>query len=164
MVTEMNSLKRMSRAFLRDPGGAVAIEYALLLPLLILLAVGVADYGGLAYRSTQLEAAVRAGVQYALVDGSSGDTSGIQEAVYAAMGLEPATGALTFSITYQYVCPDGTTVAGLSTYCDAADTVSPGYYMRLTVTETYEMWLPYPAIPESYDITEEVMVRVLEVS
>jgi len=145
----------------RDTRGAIGVEYALSLPFLILMMVGLVDYGGLAFRETQLEAAARSGGQYALIDGKSGDTAGIEAAVYDALGLDPDSGALSFNITYEWLCPDGTAATSIGDFCGADADIPPGYFMRLNVSESYEMWVPYPLLPETHDITGEVVVRVL---
>jgi Flp pilus assembly pilin Flp len=149
---------------LRNERGAIGLEYALVLPFLILLIIGLVDYGGLAYRETQLEAAVRSGGQYALVDGNSSDVAGIEAVVYEAMGLDPDSGALSFAISYEWMCPDGTAAISIGDFCGADDDIPPGYFMRLGVSETYQMWVPYPLLPETHDITGEVMIRVLRTS
>lgn len=151
----------LSHRWLTDRSGAVAIEFALILPFLAVLAVGLVDYGGLAHRQTQLEAAVRAGAQFALDPGNAQDTVGIQSAVYDAMGLDSQSGALTFVLVYQYLCPDGTVQSSATSYCDGGNTVLPGYYLSIAASEAYEVWLTYPVFPATFDITGEAQVRVL---
>jgi len=149
---------------LKDRAGAIGLEYALVLPFLIMLVVGLVDYGGLAYRQTQLEAAARSGGQYALVDGNSGDTAGIEAAIYEAMELDPASGVLSFAISYQWLCPDGSVASSVGDLCGPDADIPPGYFMNLSVSESYEMWLPYPLFPDTQDITGEVMIRVVQTS
>lgn len=46
-------------------GGAAAVEFALVLPVVLILIVGAVSYGSMMYQQTMLEAAVRAGAAYA---------------------------------------------------------------------------------------------------
>ena len=58
----------MSRlaAFLRHRGGASAAEFALILPLALLILLGIVDVGRYAWALNQTEKAVQAGVRYAV--------------------------------------------------------------------------------------------------
>jgi Flp pilus assembly protein TadG len=77
---------------LRDAGAAVAesrgsaaVEFALLLPFLVTLVLGMSDYGALIYQSMQVAAAAHAGALYALRNGYS--AGAIQTAVAGATNL-----------------------------------------------------------------------------
>src|SRR5437868_3048453 len=67
--------------------GSVAAEFALVAPLLVLIAAGIADFGMLATKSAGLTAATRIGAQYARVYPT--DTIGIQSAIEGAMSAAP---------------------------------------------------------------------------
>ena len=63
--------------FIRARGGAAAIEFAITVPVILLIMVGVTDLGGMLYMHYQLETAVAAGAQYAAINTSSvNSTSG----------------------------------------------------------------------------------------
>ena len=62
--------------------GAVAVEFALVLPVLALLIAGLLDLGNAVNLSTKLDAAARAGAQFAMSYGY--DTQGITNAVSLA--------------------------------------------------------------------------------
>jgi Flp pilus assembly protein TadG len=55
--------KRVGAAFARDTRGAAAIELALITPFMILLLMGVFDFGTIAYTMMQVNAAAFAGAQ-----------------------------------------------------------------------------------------------------
>ena len=57
----------------RDRSGAAAVEFALLMPVLMLLLLGLADFATLASRTLQVEAAARTGANYARRHGWQAD-------------------------------------------------------------------------------------------
>lgn len=67
-----------------SPDGAAVVEFALILPLLLLLLVGIIEFGFAWYRNQTLEAAAREGARTASVGGT---LSEIGDAVEAAVGL-----------------------------------------------------------------------------
>ncbi len=62
---------RFCAAFLGDRSGVAAVEFALIAPTLILVLVGLIDLGGMLYTRFQLDASLSAGANYAMVNGSS---------------------------------------------------------------------------------------------
>lgn len=68
---------RLAAAFLGDRSGVAAVEFALIAPTLILVLVGLIDLGGMIYTRFQLDAALNAGANYAMVNAASvNSTSG----------------------------------------------------------------------------------------
>ena len=106
------------RNFIQDTRGASAVEFALLLPTLVLLLMGVFDYASLSYDAMEVNAAAHAGADYALRNGWS--ASGVQTAVTGATSITvSATPAPTLSsacivngalqTTTSSTCPSGGT-------------------------------------------------------
>jgi Flp pilus assembly protein TadG len=100
---------------LTDPSGAAAVEFAIVLPLLALLLLGLVDYGVGFWEAMMVGNAARAGAYYAAVNGwaSTGTTNdaNIDAAVTNATQL-----SVTASSSYQCMCPtaSGTTITGLT--------------------------------------------------
>ncbi len=68
---------RLAAAFVRDRSGVAAVEFALISPTIILVLVGLIDLGGMLYTRFQLDASLAAAANYAMVNGSSvNSTSG----------------------------------------------------------------------------------------
>ena len=65
------SLKRRLAGLGRDARGVSAVEFALVSPVLILILAGAVDLGGAIYAKFQLDCAVNAAVDYAMVNASS---------------------------------------------------------------------------------------------
>lgn len=91
-------------------GGAAAIEFALLLPVLVLLAMGIVEYGWMLYERSECTRAVREGVRYAVVMPSSGtpDPATIAKTrattVLAGLGID--TTDATFTTKYDDLTKD----------------------------------------------------------
>jgi len=83
-ITAVGGQRHVER-WIADRAGSASVEFALLLPLLSTLVVGMIDYTQLAYQSMEVGAAAHAGADYALHSGFS--SSGIAGAVTAATGL-----------------------------------------------------------------------------
>jgi Flp pilus assembly protein TadG len=60
--------------------GNAAIEFALILPVLLLLVAGIVEYGWLLHQRSQLTRAVREGIRYGVVLDTSGTPSPAQAA------------------------------------------------------------------------------------
>jgi Flp pilus assembly protein TadG len=97
--------------------GAAAVELAITVSFLAVLALGIADYGILMNDSAALMGASRAGAEYAI--GAPSDQTGIEQQVCAFFGLtlsgtscSPVTPAASAPACY---CIDGTSVS-----CNAA--------------------------------------------
>ncbi len=90
-----------------DQRGVSAIEAAIALPVLALALAGTLEFGLNVYNRQQLQAAVQAGVQYALRNPN--DTAGVQSAITAALPAD--AGATVTTPTYACECNDGTAIA-----------------------------------------------------
>jgi Flp pilus assembly protein TadG len=103
----MRALLALMRRLGADRSGISAIEAAISLPVLLLALCGVLEFGLNVYNRQQLQAAVQAGVQYALHNPT--DTTGVQAAITAALPTD--AGATVDTPTYACECNDGTSIA-----------------------------------------------------
>ena len=76
------------RSFRRDQSGASAAEFALVLPLLVLLLLGIIDAGRFMWEYNQAEKATQMGVRFAVATGVV--PTGIRTYSFAASGGVPA--------------------------------------------------------------------------
>lgn len=88
--------------------GAAAVEFALVLPVIMVLAIGAVSYGPIMFQQMMLEAAVRAGATFANVNGN--DTAGITAAVQNAVVYPPQP-----SVTLAEYCTCANDVGGFGT-------------------------------------------------
>ena len=81
--TRISSLRAAVRAFVNGPEGtegAALLEFTLFAPMLMLLILGLTDFGLYIFRMTQVEVAAQAGAQYAIQRGAF-NAAGIAAAV-----------------------------------------------------------------------------------
>lgn len=144
--------------------GTAMVELALLAPLLILLGLGVADFGRVMYASMAVDNAARAGVQHAL-DYRYTDSAGIQAAAVADAGTS-LSGFTTNNVTVTTSClcpgnpaiPPGPPCQSLLGKCAAGK--QPKEYVSVTTTYTFKTIAKYPGIPNSVALTGNATVRV----
>lgn len=65
--------RRRVRAFVRDEGAQSLVEFALVLPVFLLLVTGLFDVGRAVWQENSLAYAAREGTRYAIVHGSAGN-------------------------------------------------------------------------------------------
>ncbi len=150
---------RLSRALrgLRSRRGAVAVELALLSPVIMLMIVGAIDYGGALFERMRLESAARAGAQYALQNpGALDNTAAIEQAVRDASSLvDPLSVSVVPSVFCE--CPDGTAVACGGT-CGGGALLRT--FVAVTVTENFSPMFSYPGIASPITLTGRATIRV----
>ncbi|WP_411339215.1 TadE/TadG family type IV pilus assembly protein [Sphingopyxis sp. J-6] len=121
---------------LRHRAGASGVEFALVLPILIALLIGTIDLGAMAWTKMEVQAAARAGANYALVNATKGfDAVKIQAAATSATNLAvtfPAAPAKAFG------CPDATTgITPGSAGVKCANDEFPGSYVTVQTSTDY---------------------------
>lgn len=152
----------MVAAFRRSRLGSIAIELALLAPVLAGILIAVVDFGGYIYSSMQMQSASRAGAQYAIQStGNASDVTAISDAVLASSS-DLETGLAVTSVTF-CACTDGSTSAvsattGCSGTCPGGD--APAYTVQVTVSKTYTPMFSWPGIPDSLLIEGMTALRV----
>ena len=108
----LNTYRRRRR--LSEECGQSMVEVALMLPFLITLFIGIADFGWLAYCYIEVANAANAGAHYAaqtVID--SADLNGIQAAVSADAGN--LTG-VTSTVSLACTCSDGATTVTCTSF------------------------------------------------
>jgi Flp pilus assembly protein TadG len=136
--------------------GSVAAEFALMAPMMILIAAGIADFGMLATKSVGMAATTRIGAQYARLHPL--DTSGIQSSMQSAMSFAPA---LTFPASFPLSCecPDDTPIA-CSESCATAGRPGPNQvFVRISANQVFTPVLPWPGIPRTLTATTKVRLQ-----
>jgi Flp pilus assembly protein TadG len=111
-----------------DRAGSVMIEFAIGLPVLLLLVVGMLDLGRFGLQKSAMLQGARAGAQYGLV--APNDSVNINSTAQSATGL---TG-VTATSTKFCECVSGTAV-GCGTTCTGGG--SPKTYITVNTTKTF---------------------------
>src|SRR5690242_13579595 len=135
------------RLFIKDEG-VVAIEFGIIASLLILMVIGAADLGFAARHRSQMESAVRAGIQKAIKGGS---VDAVKSAVLDAADL-PADPEAT--VTATKVCYDD---VGAEVDCDAGPA---SIYMEINLQQEHKwiIGLPFLSNPSTLEVTNSVRV------
>ncbi|WP_263365942.1 TadE/TadG family type IV pilus assembly protein [Edaphobacter bradus] len=151
------------RMALCNDHGSSLVELALCMPFLLLLLVGIADFGWIAYSYIELGNATNAGAQYAA-----------QSTTYAAPNNQPAISAavnndaanlsgITTTVTNTCTCSDGSAV---SSCLNAATTCTGTARIITNVTVTTSMpispFISWTGIPTSITLHGQATMRVEE--
>jgi len=140
------------------------LEFAIVLPILLLLLVGVIDMGQYAYLAILVGNAARAGVAYGSQSHiTAGDppTNIIAAARndYQSNGQNPAG----LTVTKNYVC--GCDNAGTITTVDCTTGICPSgqnkvVSLQVNATATYSAIFTFPGIPSPITITRSAVMRI----
>lgn len=148
-------IRRAARMRLGDSGVA-AVEMALATPILLLMVTGSFDFGRILYQEHRLEAAARAGTQYAMQSTTAQtDTSNIIAAVRA--DANDSANALTVASSV-CTCPNGTTVC--STSADCSGSTVAGTYVKVSVSMSYSTLVRYPFVTSPISLSGRSLIRV----
>jgi Flp pilus assembly protein TadG len=160
-VSLISAIQHLFRRFIGGSGvaigGAAAVEFAVIAPLLTAMLIFVTDLGLGFYRKMQVENAAQAGAQYAAVNGFS--TSGVSSAVLAATNFSAISASP--APTQFCGCPTSTGVtaaASCSSACSGGS--APGTYVTVSAQASYSTVFNYPGMASSYNFTAQATVRV----
>lgn len=141
----------------RSISGVAAIEFAIVVPFLILGFIGVADLGIGIYRDMEVRDAAQAGAQYAVLHGFN--TATISAAVtsatpYSSISAEP--GPIQFC---GCATETGITTVTCGSLCSSGQTAAT--YVRVWASATYYPNLLYSSIfPSRFPMTAQSTVRI----
>ena len=139
---------------LRHRGGASGVEFALLLPALIVVLVGAVDVGTLTFQQMQVGAAAHAGAQYALRYGWN--LLGVQAAVTGATSLAVTATPAPQLVKACVVSGVVTTTAG--TTCSSGG--APGSYVLVNASASVPTLVVYATLAMPTTLTAQAMVRI----
>ena len=147
-------LRLALRALRKSDAGSAAVELAMALPMLALLAVGVADFGRAYFTTIAVANATRAGAHYgAQSTQKSGNSTLIEQ---AARNDAADLGTITVTSTRFCKCPDGSSPACTGT---CASFGGPEVFINVTASKTYSFLIDYPGLPPSISITRAAVFR-----
>lgn len=152
------------KVFKREDGVAL-VEFAVIMPMLIMLLLGLVELGRLTYYCILVGNSARAGAAYgAQSDSYANDTTGMQNtAVADAQGLS----AISASATQVCSCWSGTTSSSISCTTDVNTACATGnrvVYASVTVTGVFHPLFSYSSLglPATWTITRTAQLRVSE--
>jgi Flp pilus assembly protein TadG len=151
----------MHRITIRDDKGQAFVELALILPVFILLLVGVAEFGRLAYAAIEVSNAARAGVAYGAQNhATAADTAGIQT---VATQDAPNIIGLTAVATHACSCVTGATSTTIT--CSTAGTtcLSPSRIVlsvQVNTSAAVNTVFHFPGTPNTVTLSGQAIMRV----
>jgi len=121
--------KTRKRRLLADERGAAAVEFAIVVPFLAAILVGVVQYSGMTLAFDRMHDAVSSGAVYVMRGGS--DATTVHDVTVNAWSSAPGDASVSVS---QYC-----TCAGVTSACSSlcADSSYPQSYTTITATGTY---------------------------
>lgn len=133
--------------------GNSLVETGIFLPLLLLLLMGVADFGRAYYLAIEVAGAAHAGAVYGAQNIT--DTTGMQN---AAKLNSPDVSGLVATSSWGCECSDGTSA---SASCTSTPTCSVNvvYFAKVTTTVTYHPIMPWKGINSSMVLTSSTTMR-----
>jgi TadE-like protein len=158
MALKKNRRRRAWRAALgsRNCGGSAAAEFALVAPAIVLIAVGIADFGMLATKSAALVGTTRIGAEYARLHPA--DTAGIENLMQRSTVFAP-TLAFPGSFPQSCECDDGTSIACAES-CAAAGRPGPNrVFIKISASQAFTPLAPWPGIPATLSATTQVRLQ-----
>jgi Flp pilus assembly protein TadG len=151
MMNHLKAIRGKSAKMVFSTDGAAAVEFALLLPVMLIACMGLIDLGMAVYEKMELTSAARSGAQVATIDSSN--ATAITAAVQDGSNLSPAVATSVFC-----QCSDGSSLA-CTDACDV-DLVK-STFVTVTATTTFTPITPriIPGFPDTIDLSGEVTLR-----
>jgi Flp pilus assembly protein TadG len=135
--------------------GSVAAEFALVTPMILLIAAGIADFGLLSRKTATLAGTTRIGAEYARL--YPADTAGIQNSMQSSMSFIPA---LSFPASFPYSCEcDDKTPIACTESCATVGRPAPNrVFITISASQAFTPLVPWPGIPAS--LTAATAIRL----
>jgi Flp pilus assembly protein TadG len=149
----------MDHAAVSKDAGQSLIELALTLPLLVLLLIGAAELGRLAYYSIEVSNAARAGVAYGAQNHVTASnftamqTAAQNDAGNITLTTATATNACACSPSYSATSACSTTFS-----CSGTERIIE--YVQVNTTATVSPMFHYPGASKTYTLTGQAIMRV----
>ena len=134
----------------RDDGGAAAVEFALILPIFLMLLFGIIDFGYMINRSSIINNAARDAVRVASVNGSGAD---VEAAANSTLnGVPNATLAVSCRKASGSPCAYGVSPVGNH---------ASGDYATVSITYQHKMLTPVGIfVPGGFDLSRRAEMRI----
>lgn len=143
------------RAILKGDAAQNLLEFALVMPVVLLLMVGAVEIGRLAYLGILVQNAARAGVQYGAQNlATAADNNGMQNA--ALNDGQNITG-LTALASHSCTCADGSSSSCAVGDCSGSHRL---VYVQVNTTGQFQPLIRFPGLPSSYTLNGQAVMRV----
>ena len=157
MIARRGRLRRRFGLLRDSEAGNAMVELAVVMPILILIAIGVMDYGRVYFTSIAVANAARAGAEWGAqnLGAFATDAAGIQ-AFAQADGNEVAP----ITITSARVCRCGSTVVTCGTTSDCGGGYGPAMeFVEVTASKSVALLIKWPGLPTSITVSRTAVWR-----
>jgi Flp pilus assembly protein TadG len=143
-------------SFRSAEGGGSLLEFALIVPLLVFIILGIVDLSLAISQSMVVTQAAEAGATYGTLAHNQSDYTGMQTAaINASNGLSGFSVAPPFNWCS---CTSGGSAVSCSSSC--AGSASPIMYIQVQTSATVQVLVGYPGLPSSFSLTGTSILRV----
>jgi len=153
---------RVCHAMAGGDAGQAIVELALLLPFFLLLIVGTAEFGRLAYASIEVGNAANAGAHYgAQSHVTASDIAGMRTA--AINDAADITAGLTATPAPKHMCSCSNVAGAPATATCSTTCSSPGIlleYVQVNTSATVNPLIHYPGLPTTFTLKGQAIMRV----
>jgi Flp pilus assembly protein TadG len=155
------SWRSIRRFIVGEEAGAAMVEFTILAPILLAMAIYTMDYGLLVFNQMDVQNAAQAGAQYAVATNTY-NSGAISTAVTSATTFTAVTAASS-----QFCgCPAATSITYCAASCDLCNTGTcstsvQGLYVKVRAIKTnYTPLIKYGLVSASYDISAQSTARL----
>lgn len=135
--------------------GQALVELALTMPLLIILVLGAAEVGRLAYAAIETSNAARAGVQYGAQNHiTASDFVGMQT---AALDDGPNVAGLAANASNFCSCANGAPSTCAAGDCAGSRIIE---FVQVNTSATFDPLIYCPGLPRTYNLNGQAIMRV----
>jgi Flp pilus assembly pilin Flp len=154
VMKSFDPVRRRPRSLRREERGAAAVELAVVLPVLILMAIGAVEFGRVYFTAIRVANAATAGAQFGAQGSGSGDPDFIRQV--ARDDADDQTLVVDSDRTCR--CPDSETPVACSSIC--AGYGNPQFFIRVTASKDLSLLFGYPGLPPAIPVSRTATVRV----
>lgn len=166
----MTSIARLAHSIRRSEQGAAFIEFAIVLPLLALLVVGVVETGRWLAFGVQLSNAAHAGAQFGAQNpGLAYDTGDIASAAcndsqFSCTTSTPSPGRTaapdTMFVTSSVSCAYSNGTTSTSCPTPSSSSVQRNMYLQVSTSGTFKPLMRVPLMPNSVPMSASAIIQV----
>jgi Flp pilus assembly protein TadG len=145
-----------------DEAGSALVELALMFPIFLILLVGSAEFGRLAYDAIEVANAARAGAAYASLGRNNASTSTANIALIqqAAIQDAPNVAGVTATYTASCYCSTGGTLVCTNALASCPSPARIIVYATVNTAATVGPLFNYPGLPHTFNLSGQAILRV----
>ncbi len=136
-------------------GGQALIEFAFIVTVMVLLALGVVDFGLAIQQGMLVQEAATAGALYGSLDNYNASQPSFSQ--YAGTVAGVGAPGLTTTVTSYCICTLGGAVIFCTNSCSGD---KPQMYVQSTATSSFASMFPYKFLPSSFNLSSTVVIQV----